>query len=231
MGPCKCLHAIAFRLPWANSSLLAQLPHLHLVPTFGSHPARCKLCGPMWQSCVTAHCISYGPMQANLNITVHKMGPCECLHAIAFRLLWVNLISLARSWHSHHGPMRAPFLVAIPLTVIMKAHMAVSYGSPLCTWWAKASQLSKYCSIWSGPMQVLVHICNQAAVGQCKLIIQISQCMKWAHSEAWKKELSGCCGPTQPHREGRGILIAGQCEHLSWQLSCYLQMMTLWRPM
>jgi len=163
-------------------------------------------------------------MQANNpNITVHEMGPFGGLKKGAFRQLWPNSTSSARSRYSHCGPMWTPFSAAILLTAndeAMKAHAAVLCSSPLCTWWAKASQLSKYCCTWNGPMQVLVCICIQAAVGQCKLIIQISQCMKWAHLGAWKKELSGCCGPTWPHWQGHSILIVGQCKHLSWQLSC-----------
>jgi len=34
-------------------------------------------------------------------------------------------------------------------------------------------------------------------MGQCKLVVQISQHVKWAHMSACTQLLSGCCGPVQ----------------------------------
>jgi len=68
-------------------------------------------------------------------------------------------------------------------------------------------------------MQVLAPNYFQAAVGQCKLIVQISQQMKWAHGRVSSRRALGCCGPARSYHQGYGICIAGQCSHLGWQLS------------
>jgi len=100
-----------------------------------------------------------------------------------------------------------------------------------------------------GPHSSLVWQPIVYLMGQSEPAVQILQYMKWAHASACAHLYSGCCGPmrtnnpnitvhemgpfgslkkgafrqlwpTRPHWQGRGILIAGQCEHLSQQLSC-----------
>src|SRR5260221_10106419 len=61
-----------------------------------------------------AHCVLDGPTRAY--ITVHEMGPCECLGAIASAMFWANSNSSARATHSHGGPRQEFHLTALPMS-------------------------------------------------------------------------------------------------------------------
>jgi len=124
--------------------------------------AHASACAHLYSGCC-------GPMQANNpNITVHEMGPFGGLEKRAFRLLWPNSTSSARSQYSHHGPMRAPFSAAILLT---------------------ANDEGPYGSLAQQPIVYLM--------GQSEPAVQILQHMKWAHASACARLYSGCCGPMQ----------------------------------
>jgi len=127
--------------------------------------AHASACAHLYSGCC-------GPMRANNpNITVHEMGPFCGLNKRAFRLLWPNSTSLARSWQSHHRPMWATVSAAIPLTANNE-----------------------------GPCGSLIWQPIVCLMGQCKLVVQVTQYIKWAHASACMWLLSGCCGPTQACR-------------------------------
>jgi len=90
MGPCKCLCAIYFRLLWANPSSSNVSIFLAAIPPAADYIG---LHGSLVQRLIVRF---MGQCANFLNIRVHEMGPCKCLHAIYFRLLWANPSSSAR---------------------------------------------------------------------------------------------------------------------------------------
>jgi len=81
----------------------------------GQHPTNRTLWRPTQQSCAAPNFVLDGPMQASCaNITVHEMGPHECLRLIISRLLWASSVSSARPWHLHCRPMWPHWSAAIP---------------------------------------------------------------------------------------------------------------------
>jgi hypothetical protein len=116
MGPCKCLGAIASSMFWANPNSLARATHSHGGPRqeFRLTALPMSLCGPTQQSRILAHCVLGGPTRAY--ITVHEMGPCECLGAIASAMFWANSNSSARATHSYGGPRQEFRLTALPMS-------------------------------------------------------------------------------------------------------------------
>ena len=90
MGPCKCLCAIYFGLLWANPSSSNVSIFLAAIPPAADYIG-------LHGSLVRRLIVRFMGQCANfLNIRVHEMGPCKCLRAIYFGLLWANPSSSAR---------------------------------------------------------------------------------------------------------------------------------------
>ena len=73
------------------------LVHLHFGSTLAAIPLAVWAHVPVL---CTAHCVCHGPIRTTCpDIEMYEIGPCEFLFMIAFRLLWANSGSSARSVH------------------------------------------------------------------------------------------------------------------------------------
>jgi hypothetical protein len=150
-GPTQVLMPMAFNMLWANSILLTEVIHLCQKPMrafcFCHQSAIYKLSGPMHQSYMAANCTANGLMWVDgLNIMAHEIGPCGCLHKIAFRLLGALVISLAGVANYYWRPMWA---------------FCFSYQSANCTFYGPTCQscIVANCTVdrpmWVNGMMVL----------------------------------------------------------------------------
>jgi len=168
----------------------------------GSHPTSCKLCGPTRQSRAAANCVLDGPMRANcLNITMHEMGACAggppglCGQTRAHRQCALDGLMRANCPNitvHEMGPcegMRTRAsrpLWANPSSSAIPVH---SHRGP-------TSAAIPLAANYAGPRDSLVWQPIACFMGQCELIAQILQCMKWAHVRACTRGPPGLCGPT-----------------------------------
>src|SRR6266581_3422993 len=77
------------------------------------------------------------------------------------------------------------------------------------TSWANLGSHPARCKL-CGPKQQSRAAANCVLEGQCELIAQILQCIKWAHARACTRGPPGLCGPTRAHRQGQCIHTVGQ---------------------
>jgi hypothetical protein len=166
MGQCELIAQILLCIKWAHARTCTQGPR--------------GLCGPIRQSCVTAHCMFDGPMRANcpnttaIPLAANYAGPCDSLMQQPFVCLmgqydlidqilwcmkWAHARTCTRGAQGLCGPTQAhqqglcgPTSAAIPL--------AANYV---------------------GPCDSLVRQPFVCLMGQYNLIAQILWHMKWAH--------------------------------------------------